>query len=507
MNGSIQGQNSPENSSQTNLSLAEQSAVVERIQESQKSLLKVISKIRASLELDTIFKVAAIEVRQLLNADRVGVFRFYPDSGYDDGEFVSEDVLPGYDSALAAKVHDHCFGDRYAIHYAEGRIQAVADIYNAGLSDCHIQVLSQFQIKANLIVPLRQGNNLWGLLCIHQCSTARDWKLDEIEFVSQIAEQLGIAIQQAELLAQVMQQSEELSRALRELQQTQTHLIQTEKMSSLGQLVAGVAHEINNPVNFIYGNLNHATDYIQDLLGLLGLYRKYYPHPVAEIRDRCEEVDLDFLTDDLPKILSSMKTGADRIRQIVLSLRSFSRFDQADMKAVDIHEGIDSTLMILQHRLRARTDDIGIEVIKEYGTLPPVHCLAGQLNQVFMNLLSNAIDALQEAGASSNCPGQIRIRTMLKSDPERPHAVIRVSDNGPGIPVEIQERIFDPFFTTKPVGQGTGLGLSISYQIVTERHGGSLRCRSEVGKGTEFWIEIPLQQAESIPAVLSRSGN
>jgi signal transduction histidine kinase len=507
MNGSIQGQNSPENSSQTNLSLAEQNIIVGRIQESQKSLLKVISKIRASLELDTIFKVAAIEVRQLLNADRVGVFRFYPDSGYDDGEFVSEDVLPEYNSALAAKIHDHCFGDRYAIHYAEGRIQAVADIYNAGLSDCHIQVLSQFQIKANLIVPLRQGKTLWGLLCIHQCSTARHWHSDEVEFVSQIAEQLGIAIQQAELLAQVMQQSEELSQTLRELQQTQTHLIQTEKMSSLGQLVAGVAHEINNPVNFIYGNLNHATDYIQDLLELLGLYRKHYPHPVAEIRDRCEEVDLDFLTDDLPKILSSMKTGADRIRQIVLSLRSFSRFDQADMKAVDIHEGIDSTLMILQHRLRARTDDIGIEVIKEYGTLPPVHCLAGQLNQVFMNLLSNAIDALQEGGVNSARPGQIRIRTTLNSDPERPHAVIQISDNGPGIPAEIQERIFDPFFTTKPVGQGTGLGLSISYQIVTDRHGGSLRCCSEVGKGTEFWIEIPLQQAESIPAVLSRSGS
>ncbi|MEH2143834.1 PAS domain S-box protein [Nostoc sp.] len=307
--------------------------------------------------------------------------------------------------------------------------------------------------------------------------------------------------------AQLRQQAEELKVALRELQHTQTQLIQSEKMSSLGQLVAGVAHEINNPVNFIYGNLSPAKEYTQDLLSLLQLYQSHYPLPVPEIEDFAELIELDFLKSDLPQIINSMNIGADRIREIVLSLRTFSRLDEAEMKAVDIHEGIDSTLMILQSRLKTNNQRPTIEIIKEYGKLPRVQCYAGQLNQVFMNILTNAIDALEEKVGSgdegdkgtrriaipnSQCPiSTIRICTQLQ---EANQVTIRIIDNGLGIPEDVKKQLFDPFFTTKTVGKGTGMGLAISYQIITEKHGGSLECISQPGQGAEFLIKIPLIQ-------------
>jgi light-regulated signal transduction histidine kinase (bacteriophytochrome) len=472
--------------------------------EQQKALAQVIGKIRATLDLDLIFNTATQETRYLLNSDRVAVFQFFAESAFEHGRFIAEAVLEDFPSVLQQKLHDHCFGEQYAIHYQNGRIHTVVDIHDAGLKDCHIEALSHFGIQANLAVPILQGEELWGLLCVHQCQEPRQWQPSEIEFVRQVATQLGVALQQAELLAQTKQQAEQLRQAFHELQQAQTHLIQTEKMSSLGQLVAGVAHEINNPVNFIYGNLNHASEYTLELLDVLQLYQQHYPDPVAEIRDRSNSIDLEFLSEDLPRILASMKTGADRIRQIVLSLRNFSRFDQAEMKEVDIHEGIDSTLMILQHRLKAKPEHAGIEVIKEYGELPQVECYAGQLNQVFMNVLSNAIDALEEIASQRTTPGEIRIRTCLKQNSSNlNHVVVQIADNGPGISEESRARIFDPFFTTKPIGRGTGLGLSISYQIVAERHGGVFNCTSRPGEGTEFWIEIPLQQT---PAPLVSAG-
>ncbi|MGH8002886.1 MAG: sensor histidine kinase, partial [Brasilonema sp.] len=279
---------------------------------------------------------------------------------------------------------------------------------------------------------------------------------------------------------------------------THSQLVQNEKMVSLGQLVAGVAHEINNPLNFIYGNLAYASEYANDLLNLVQLYQTYYPHPVSEIQTALTTTDFNFVQEDLPKLISSMIMGADRIRQIVLLLRNFSRLDQGEMTAMDIHEGLDNTLLLLQNRLKATPGyfNTGIKLIKEYGNLPNVKCNAGQINQVFMNILTNAIDALRSAQESA-VEGQpisdpnpcIRIQTTVL---DFEYIVVRIADNGPGMTEEVLSKLFEPFFTTKSVGAGTGLGMSISHEIV-EKHGGELRCFSAPGHGAEFIIKIPIQ--------------
>ncbi len=301
---------------------------------------------------------------------------------------------------------------------------------------------------------------------------------------------------------QLREKAAQLEVTLGELRSTQTQLIQTEKMSSLGQLVAGVAHEINNPINFIYGNVLHTSEYSSDLLRLIELYQQSYPNPTPEIVAETEDIDLSFIQEDLPKMLQSMQVGVDRVRNIVLSLRNFSRLDEADMKPVDIHSGIESTLLILQHKLKKDALGHGIEVVKEYGELPKVSCYASGLNQVFMNVLSNGIDAVElgvgieektarlENRLSPIFERKIVIRTEVG---DRNFVRISIADNGPGMTEEVRSKVFDPFFTTKPVGKGTGLGLSISYQIVVEKHGGKLMCISAPGKGTEFAIEIPVQ--------------
>ena len=312
-------------------------------------------------------------------------------------------------------------------------------------------------------------------------------------------EQFEIDLKQVELYqescaatAKAEAQAAELDRAVCELKQTQAQLLHREKMSSLGALMASIVHEINNPVSFIYGNLSHAEIYIQDLLHLLRLYQEYCPNPSPEIKAQIEDMDLDFLVEDLPKVMSSMQMGSNRIREIVKSMGSFSRTDNSNMTLCDLHESIDSTVLILRNRLNSQIDRPDIQVVKNYGKLPAVECYAGQLNQVFMNLLTNAIDALDEAAKKQpDAVLKISISTELAG---LNRVRVRIADTGSGMTAQIKEQMFEQFFTTKEIGKGTGLGLSIVYKILVENHRGTLRCESEPSKGTEFIIELPVQQ-------------
>ncbi|MBD1923021.1 response regulator [Microcoleus sp. FACHB-831] len=290
---------------------------------------------------------------------------------------------------------------------------------------------------------------------------------------------------------------QELKETQRQFQQVQTRLIQKEKMSALGQLVAGVAHEINNPVGFIAGNLTHAQSYINDILNLLHLYQQHYPNPVSDIQEEIEQIDLDYLVEDLPQLISSMKVGVERINQISVSLRNFSRSDTSSKVLANIHEGIESTLLILRHRLKASAARPAIEVVKDYGDLPQVECYPGPLNQVFMNILANAIDALEEAMLKEKTERSptIKICTeVLEGD----FVEIRIADNGVGMTEDVQKQLFEPMFTTKATNKGTGLGLSISRQIMVEKHKGQLTCSSKLGWGTEFIIKMPIRQIKKV---------
>lgn len=444
----------------------------------QEALLnRLTTRIRHSLDLPTILQTTVTELASLKHLDQV-LFGWYQPQAHcfnlvyrspatAEDRTVSFTYEPSFDFVLAL-ANGECVHLNPKDEPAKSPLQLRAGHYLA------------------LALPAQEGGS--GYLI-----TSYSHRLSQTdqELLQAVADQLAIAVRQADLYSQTQTQVQLLNQTLVQLQEAQTHLVQSEKMSSLGQLVAGIAHEINNPVSFIYGNLPHAEEYTQDLLKLIQLYQKECLNLSPTLKQQTEELDLEFLSEDLPKLLASMRGGACRIREIVDSLRTFSRLDEAEVKDADIHEGINSTLMILQSRLKREPAQSAIEVSRHYGDLPKVECYAGQLNQVFMNLLSNAIDAIEaEIAQGRQIIPAISIHTAAI---DNTWVRIQIKDNGIGIPEEIKQQIFDPFFTTKPVGSGTGLGLAISYQII-ERHHGSLTFTSKIGQGTEFVIQVPLRQ-------------
>jgi len=490
-------------------------------------LCRLANQIRHFPGLDTILNTAVTEVRSLLDVDCCHFLWYFSEPDRSILSVTHEACNPGLPSLLGERLPPRLEG--LAEIVSQQKTLRINDVSQATELDSDTRsLLIDWGLVSALLLPLKtHTGQLGAIACIHY-KGSRQWSDPEVELLQAVVDQLAIAIEQAELFASTraaalaaQTQAHHLELALQDLEQTEAWLIQTEKMSGLGQMVAGVAHEINNPVNFITGNLSHAHNYIQDLLDLIHYYQQYYPNPVPEIQEFIEEIDLEFLIEDLPKILSSMKMGANRINEIVLSLRNFSRLDDTEMKPINLHEGIDSTLLILHNRMKPAGNFPGIEVIKEYGNLPPVECYAGQINQVFMNIISNAIDALENLRTQQTQPisreevpengrvqnpddstaATVRERTMPAAPTiwihtemvDNNQVLIRIRDNGAGMEQSVVNRLFDPFFTTKPVGKGTGLGLSISYQIVVERHRGSLKCISEPGQGAEFLIQIPVK--------------
>ncbi len=497
-------------------------------------LFELANQIRNSLELDTILETAVQSIRSLFKIDRCHFLWYKKHESEPYWEVVNEARNPNLPSHIGKYKTSQVklFAERL-LRQQIIQVDEVETFSNPGLR----QFLLDMGYTSLLSIPIKTQAAEIGVISCGHCTGARPWDESEVELLQAVVAQLAIALDQAELYAQARQaarvaeaQAKQLEHTLAQLQATQAKLVQSEKMSSLGQLVAGVAHEINNPISFIHGNIAYASAYIYDLLNLLHLYQEQYPNPTPPIAEQCELIDIDFIAKDLPKLLSSMQRGSDRIRSIVHSLRNFSRADEAHMKKVDVHEGIDSTLMLLQHRLKLQGSNSEIKVFKKYGNVPVVECYPRELNQVFLNILSNAIDAFEQSGSRtqenpslvvSHPSPTITIRTSVLNSSnstensvpllaghhndtgadteaaprQNPQSVvIQIADNGPGITESVRKRLFDPFFTTKPVGQGTGLGLSISYQIIVEHHNGVLTCTSTPGQGTEFWIEIPIQQ-------------
>ncbi|MEL6553674.1 MAG: ATP-binding protein [Cyanobacteria bacterium J06621_11] len=497
----------------------------EQIISRQRALIRITHQIRQSLDWETICKTTTTELQTLLAADRVAIYRFNEDW---TGEFVFEAAAPQWTSLIetqhtselvrknvnrcsvklldTVKTADTHIQQTKGSTFAQGEIFRICpDIYTAGFSDCYIEVLESYEARSYAIIAIYIENKLWGLLAAYQNSGPRDWMEEDVNLLVQVAEQLGIALNQSEYVQTIDQQKAQLEQALRDLKYSQAQLIQTEKMVSLGQLVAGIAHEVNNPVNFIHANLAHAETYTSNLPSLVDTYQQCNSLSETDkitVQQQAADIDFDFVVEDLPNMLASMKVGSERIRHIVLSLRNFSRLDESEVKAVDLHDGIESTLLILGHRLKATSDRPQIEVVKAYGTLPLVTCYPAQLNQSVLNLLANAIDALEAAvlagklcaeyAGSSQIPScqqpKIWITTRITAQ-EKVEIVIR--DNGVGIDPAIESRVFDHFFTTKPVGAGTGLGLAITKQIVVDNHGGSLWLNT-LSQGAEFVISLPL---------------
>ncbi len=454
---------------------------------------RLASRIRDSLELEQILTIAVEEVRNLLQIDLC--------------EFLFLDKGPTAKNYLACKTS-------LATAFARQDNNLVFEIVEKLLANKNLlkiedisqtsnPALEKLGLKSLLAIPVevyskKTPAHRKGVIICQEYGQGRTWTGQDIELLQIVVEQLAIAIEQATIYEQSLQaaahaqaQAQQLEKTLTELKETQAQLIQTEKMSTLGQLVAGIAHEINNPVSFICGNLDYAKEYVEKLLQLIEIQQKYQREPHQEINDYVEEIELEFLREDLPKTIRSMELGAERIRKLVLSLRNFSRRNQSHMQEVNLHDGLDSTLVILGNRIKAQGSRPQIEVIKGYGDIPLVECYPSEINQVFMNILSNAIDAVEESWQDRKATSSegliIRIHTELK---EQNRVFIKIADNGSGIPLNTQSHLFDPFFTTKPMGKGTGLGLSISHSIVVDKHGGNLKCSSTPGQGSEFVIEL-----------------
>jgi signal transduction histidine kinase len=515
---------------QLNQTLSHRTRELEQLLTYQQVRSSIVTKIRESIELETIFHTTVGEIYHRLQADRVVVYRFNPDwSGEFLAEAVGQDWTPlkvaqfAPDQAMLTQA-DHCVVQSFPaapVSDADGYLQEtqggpyahlrsvkqVQDVYQQDFPKCYLDVLEQYQCRAYLIAPIYQGDRLWGLLATYQNSEPRSWSVTETSLMEQIAEQLGIAIQQAELLATSRSQSQALTATLTELTQTQAQMLQTEKMSSLGQLTAGLAHEINNPVTFIHSNLSHLSQYFQDLLATVALYQQYLPTPDPILEMHLATIDLTFLQNDLPRVLSSMENGTQRISEVIQSLNRFTRLNEVGIKAVDLHQGLDSVILILQHQCQPQDNAPGIMIQPHYGDLPLIECDASLVNQVLMHIVSNAIDALKKRDRGRSAieiaaaPSQIVIVTALSELAGHRSVQITIQDNGPGIPEAICDRIFDPFFTTKAIGQGSGLGLSLSHQIIVDDHHGELRCRSIVGVGTTFEIELPVQSGAICPLV------
>ncbi|MGD1805165.1 PAS domain-containing sensor histidine kinase [Dapis sp. BLCC M126] len=505
-------------SKQAQQKLQESEAKFRQIARHEELLNHLANQIRNSLDIETILETTVHQVRTILKIDRCHFIwhRFASitnpgrtNNNYlDSWEVVNESKGEKFPSLIGKYTIEQV--GSWALRFLQLEIIRVDDI-----SLVNDRKMRHFIVALGIIsfvsIPIQtQSGKIGVLVCAHHISV-RNWDDSEVKLLKAVTDQLAIAIDQAELYNQSREvafqaraQAQELSEALNKLQKAQAQLIQTEKMSSLGQMVAGIAHEINNPINFISGNIIYVSQYTQDLLNLTHLYQENYPHPPTDIQEEIETIELDFLIEDLPKILNSMKGGANRIADIVISLRNFSRLDESEVKSVNIHEGIESTLLILQNKLKHKPQEKAIQIIKDYEELPKVECYVSQINQVFMNIISNAIDALVEKRSKKFNPTRINqnldildnlptitISTKVISPQE---VRIIISDNGMGITERVRNKIFDPFFTTKPIGSGTGLGLSISYQIIVEKHQGRLDCTSRLGQGTKFIIEIPIRQ-------------
>ena len=482
----------------------------------QKAIVDITNRIRRSLDFSNICETAVQAMHHLLKADRVAIYRFNDDWS---GSFVFESASPPWMSLIEAQKHNDLISKNvsdcsaklldtskadthlqltYGGAFVQGEIFRVCtDVQTAGFSDCYKEVLASYQARAYAVIAIYLDSQLWGLLAAYQNSGPRQWQEDEVQLLVQVAEQVGIALKQAEYVRTIQAQSTELRQTLEKLQRSQAQLVQSEKMASLGQLVAGIAHEINNPVNFIFANLSHIKDYVTDLLTLASLIpQSGSAADSAALQKQAKEIDVDFILQDLPKTLSSMQTGTNRIRRIVQSLHNFSRLNESGTKLTDLHEGLESTLLVLSHQLAAGDGHPQIAVIRSYGDLPPVECDPAQINQVLLSLLTNAIYALNEAcrtgmlGAEDqdHCPSP---RLWITTQMNEQHAEIRIRDNGIGIEGSDQSKLFDYFFTTKPVGEGTGLGLSIARQIVEDNHSGTLSLAAQA-QGAEFIIRLPV---------------